>query len=298
MSLTSEAAIQQLRKELGTILSNDPEANTEFCLKRFFDGASGDYKEFKSRVERNLQFRRQNYKEAKASDYKALAQKVEGMMEMGVYHHARDGTPVIFQKFKKFDPSTFDGNLTLEDLGRAMINSFERRQRIVFPIASETVGRKICKNIVVIDMEGIPLLKIMNSKYRDFAKFGSTFASANYPELLEAIYIINAPVVFKAVFSIVSLWLDERTKRKIIVRSDNGESLFKSMMDEKHIPTQYGGKCTAKLSDHPGPWQEEFWQSVEDRRFTMSDRSLETKWFFTKQEAARLANPQPGDLYF
>lgn len=58
---------------------------------------------------------------------------------------------------------------------------------------------------------------MMNSQVRAILKSAADIASNNYPENMGATYVVNAPFVFSAVFSIVKSFIDERTAAKIKV---------------------------------------------------------------------------------
>ena len=291
-------AISKLRTELGEELESDPEANTFYSLERFWKGADENFELFKTRVHANLKFRRDKYEKAREVNMRDMLRKTEGLMEAGVYNYTKQGNPIYYQRSKKLDMSRLEELANLDNMATGMINTFERRIRIIFPIASEKFQKKITKNVVVMDLDGIPLMKVMNSKFRDLSKFGSTFSSNNYPDILEKMFIINAPYIFKGVYAVVSLWLDEKIKSKISIHSDNASKTLKELIDVELIPRDYGGTCDAKITDQCGPWQEEFWASVDEKRFTMKDRSLERKWYYSEEEYQRIVNLKPNDLYY
>ena len=56
---------------------------------------------------------------------------------------------------------------------------------------------------------------MMNSQVRAILKSAADIASNNYPENMGATFVVNAPFVFSACWSIVKGFLDERTRNKI-----------------------------------------------------------------------------------
>ena len=50
------------------------------------------------------------------------------------------------------------------------------------------------------------------SKAYNFVKPASAMAQDNYPEILGNMFIINAPMLFTAVWAVVKVWIDEKTK--------------------------------------------------------------------------------------
>jgi len=64
---------------------------------------------------------------------------------------------------------------------------------------------------------------------------------ANYVEQLAFCIIINAPVVFNVIYSIVSPFIDENTKQKIIITGNTYWDKLPLYFDKQHIPIEYGG---------------------------------------------------------
>jgi len=91
-------------------------------------------------------------------------------------------------------------------------------------------------------------------KVRGLVKYASKISQDNYPEQLGQMMVVNAPWGFSSIWSIVSAWLDEKTREKIQIKgSDYTKSLLK-YVDEDQLPEWLGGKCTAPLEDDFGPW--------------------------------------------
>lgn len=82
---------------------------------------------------------------------------------------------------------------------------------------------------------------------------------ANYPEILKACYIVNAPRVFAIAFAVVRKFLNEYTLGKIhIFQSDpkKWKKVVTSHIDGDSLPKHYGGnlvdpdgnpRCTTKV---------------------------------------------------
>lgn len=56
-------------------------------------------------------------------------------------------------------------------------------------------------------------------------------------------YIINAPMLFTAVWSVVKQLLDEVTVKKIQIIGSNYKNVLRETIDEENIPDFLGGKC-------------------------------------------------------
>ena len=74
--------------------------------------------------------------------------------------------------------------------------------------------------------------------------------------MLGQLYIINAPYIFKGVWTIIKGWLDEKTRKKINLMSTGHTKVLLNLVDEDQLIDFLGGKNTAKLVDNAGPWND------------------------------------------
>ncbi|KAH7286086.1 hypothetical protein KP509_33G057800 [Ceratopteris richardii] len=105
-------------------------------------------------------------------------------------------------------------------------------------------------------------LKHMSYKNVDLKGYITAFQILQdfYPERLAKLYLVNAPKFFHGVWKVVSRFLDQSTKDKICVLSNDviGEVLL-SVVDVGTLPSDYGGKAEfifIQDVDAPNfPWQ-------------------------------------------
>ena len=63
-----------------------------------------------------------------------------------------------------------------------------------------------------------------------------------YPETLKKVFIINAPMYFTAVWTVVKPWLDPVVLSKIEILGTNYLPSLLNMIDIEEIPVELGGK--------------------------------------------------------
>lgn len=74
-----------------------------------------------------------------------------------------------------------------------------------------------------------------------------------YPERLGHMFVVNAPFVFTAIWTIAKVWLDKKTKKKINIVGGSYKKLLNEMIDDDNLPDFLGGN----LKDYPHnklPW--------------------------------------------
>ncbi|KAG6372818.1 CRAL-TRIO domain-containing protein [Boletus reticuloceps] len=101
----------------------------------------------------------------------------------------------------------------------------------------------------IIDLGDVSLRDMWS--LRSHHQQASTMATANYPETLHTIAIVNSPSFFPTVWNWIKGWFDEGTRRKIhILGKDPGETL-RELIDEEDLPESYGGKLKWVFEDEP-----------------------------------------------
>ena len=73
-----------------------------------------------------------------------------------------------------------------------------------------------------------------------------------------ALYVINAPSIFPALWNAVKGWIDPVTARKIHILGDDYKETLLSIIDENVLPEEYGGKCKCASGCVPHISQAEF----------------------------------------
>lgn len=277
-------AVEYLRYELRHELDCDPEVNTLWCLRRFYVAVRGDYQSFRERVRDCLVFRAANLAHAISSDFRADCARLALIATIGHYHYTREGLPVFVQRIKNFDPAAVANEVTLEAMTRFMLNTFERRVKLIFPVLSEMFRRRIDKAVVVFDMRELNVSRLMNSYYKSFIKFCATFAQKYYPESVAQTIMVNSPLLLKGAFTLVSFWLDPVVRKKIRIIYGSGKRELFELIEPRFLPVFLGGECTDEVADNPGPWQPEFSRSVEGKTAHYENRSKEREYFYTQKE--------------
>ncbi|KAF7299346.1 Sec14 cytosolic factor [Mycena indigotica] len=103
--------------------------------------------------------------------------------------------------------------------------------------------------MTIIDLEGVSIgsMWTLRSHLSESAKL----ATANYPETLSTIAIINAPSFFPTIWGWIKGWFDPGTRNKIHILGKNpGEDLLK-LIDAENLPKQYGGTLEWEYKSEP-----------------------------------------------
>jgi hypothetical protein len=129
-----------------------------------------------------------------------------------------------------------EDELILRHIGQ---QNFMVKQR--FLSASVRYGRPINKQVVVMDLKGLPMapewaaLKNLHRVINTDQDF--------FPESLGTILVINAPVYFTVIWAVVRPWLDPNVLEKVQILGGNYLETLRRFIDDKYIPSELGGTC-------------------------------------------------------
>lgn len=93
----------------------------------------------------------------------------------------------------------------------------------------------------IVDISGVGLKQFWNLK--GHMQAASQLATAHYPETLDRIFIIGAPIFFSTVWGWVKRWFDPITVSKIFVLAPHEvKPTLEAFIDPRNIPKKYGGE--------------------------------------------------------
>jgi len=133
-----------------------------------------------------------------------------------------------------------------EGLGDLMLNQFiftcEDALRAVH--AASVAGKKLVLASVIIDIENFSVSIL---RYLDIPRRFAAVMNEYYPELADAITIVNAPFGFETAWKVVSLLLDPTSRKKVRIL---GKDFSKGLEEHSHVDTAVlppflGGKADA-----------------------------------------------------
>lgn len=153
---------------------------------------------------------------------------------------------------------------TIDRMIKYHVQEYERAIKYIFPACSRAKGMHISQTLAILDLKGVGL-RHFSGEVKTILSTITGIDQANYPETLGKTLIINAPAVFRAIWSVVKPMLDPRTQAKIEVCPSNYLPVLTKWVDLDSIPTYLGGKSSGSLIDDIGPWNDpELIQEIED----------------------------------
>ena len=154
----------------------------------------------------------------------------------------RIGRPVQYFAVGQADPEKLAASTTLERLLRWNVHRAEHTIRVKYPRCSAAAGSAVSNSVVIIDLDGAYLSQF-SMDVRAYLKLYFQLLGNNYPGNLGKVFIINCPMVFTGVWSVVRLFLPvlDRERIQLFGGPATYEPVLAAEIDPANLPTRYGG---------------------------------------------------------
>jgi len=164
------------------------------------------------------------------------------------------GLPLYVYRLASLEPiqSELDA-IPLETRFLRIVALYEFMTRFTFPLCSylphPTSPTPISSTSTIIDLGDVSFTSLW--QLRHHLQEASSLSTANYPETLHHVAVINSPSFFPTIWRWIKVWFDEGTRYKIhVLGRDPGPTLLE-LVDAHNLPISYGGELEWKYGDDP-----------------------------------------------
>ena len=175
------------------------------------------------------------------------------------YYHKTDkqGRPIYIERLGLLKIDDVFKITNEERLVKHYIQSYETLMRLRFPACSAIACQRVELGLNILDLHG-GSMKILSKKVYALIQLASKVGSDYYPEIMGQTFIVNAPFFFAGVWAIVKGFIDEKTRKKISIKSGGYQKDLLELVDAENLPDFLGGKCTlfGTHKDGVGPWND------------------------------------------
>ncbi|KAJ3560204.1 hypothetical protein NP233_g10993 [Leucocoprinus birnbaumii] len=166
----------------------------------------------------------------------------------------KKGLPLYVYRLASLDPVEKELHATPpERRYQRIIALYELMTRFSFALCSAlphpSSPTPISSTTSIIDLEGVSLGSMW--RLRNHLQEASRLATANYPETLGTIAVVNSPSFFPTVWGWIKGWFDEGTRNKIYVLGKEPGAKLLEIINSEDLPKPYGGTLDWKFEDEP-----------------------------------------------
>ena len=166
----------------------------------------------------------------------------------GIFGFDRDGRPVYYEPIGRVD---FVGLLHSVKSAEFVDYGKQRAEKLkkICKEQEEKLGKNLgTYSTMILDAEGGSRKHLWRPGIDAYTGLIKIYEK-EYPDLRERILIINTPVVFPIIFSLLKPFLREETKAKIKVLGSNWKDELLKYVDKENLPEFYGGTCRDNNDD-------------------------------------------------
>ncbi|KAG6819667.1 hypothetical protein H0H93_009747 [Arthromyces matolae] len=166
----------------------------------------------------------------------------------------KNGLPLYVYRLASLEPLQKDLDaVPPQRRYQRIIALYEFMVRFAFPLCSHlphpNSTTPITSTTTIIDLEHVSIGSMWH--LRSHLAEASRLATANYPETLNTVAIVNSPPFFSTIWGWIKGWFDEGTRRKIHVLGKDPGPTLRDLIHAHDLPKPYGGDLEWKFDDEP-----------------------------------------------
>uniref|UniRef100_A0A674A1W2 SEC14 like lipid binding 1 n=1 Tax=Salmo trutta TaxID=8032 RepID=A0A674A1W2_SALTR len=168
----------------------------------------------------------------------------------GWHHHDKEGRPLYILRLGQMDTKGLVRALGEESLLRHVLSINEEGLRRCEE-NTKVFGRPISCWTCLVDLEGLNMRHLWRPGVKALLRIIEV-VEANYPETLGRLLILRAPRVFPVLWTLVSPFIDENTRKKFLIYAGNdyqGPGGLLDYIDKEVIPDFLGGECMCEVPE-------------------------------------------------
>ena len=187
-----------------------------------------------------------------------LTSQVLKLYPRGYHKTDKTGRPIYFELISKIKYNEIFKIVSEDELVEMILKDYEVHLKHRLPMCSKVKGLPVEQSLSILDVKDVSLNFAL--KVKDFIKKTSNISQNYYPEMLGHLFIVNTSFIFKAIWSIIKGFIDEKTKKKISIEGYDYYNKLKELVNEENIPSFFGGKCKCEhieggcIVSDIGPW--------------------------------------------
>lgn len=174
--------------------------------------------------------------------------------EHGYYSTTRDGYPVYIERYAKTDINKVLTTYTTEQIQQYYVNSYEIMLHCIWPECSRVAGRRIDALVTILDFKGLGIGRMLKADTRAFLGLATGICQDYYPECSGKMFLINTSMTFGALWAILKLMINKKTRDKISVLGSKYMKEVNKFVDMDNLPKSMGGNNPKEIYETAGPW--------------------------------------------
>lgn len=166
----------------------------------------------------------------------------------GWHHYDKDGRPLYILKVGQMDVKGHLKSIGEEGVLKLTLHICEEGLKRT-EAATLRMGRPISTWSCLLDLDGLNMRHLWRPGIKALLRI-IEIVEANYPETMGRVLIVRPPRMFPILWTIVSTFIDERTRDKFLLFGSNNDYIgLINYIDEEFIPDFLGGKSRENICE-------------------------------------------------
>ncbi|XP_069502154.1 SEC14-like protein 5 isoform X2 [Ambystoma mexicanum] len=168
----------------------------------------------------------------------------------GWHYHDKDGRPLYILRLGQMDTKGLVKAVGEEAMLRHVLSINEEGQKRCEE-STHRFARPIWSWTCLVDLEGLNMRHLWRPGVKTLLRIIEV-VEANYPETLGKLLIVRAPRVFPVLWTLVSPFINENTRKKFLIYSSNngpGPGGLLDYLEKEVIPDFLGGECVCSIPE-------------------------------------------------
>eukprot|EP00918_Siedleckia_nematoides_P066970 GHVU01145677.1.p1 GENE.GHVU01145677.1~~GHVU01145677.1.p1 ORF type:complete len:333 (-),score=73.29 GHVU01145677.1:675-1673(-) len=255
--LSHDTALAKIKEEFKKYAAQSVRYSDEF-FKRFLVARNYDVAKTKKMLTGYFSWR----EEADVESITKTEYKNAGLLrrnyEHGYHGVDKQGRPIYIDRIGSVNVTTLLNEVTEQEVIDIWIQEYEHLVHVILPACAKQNSDSPAKTLTIVDMKNFNMRHV-TGKTRKLLNRLTRISQDYYPEILGQMVIINTPGVFQALWNIVKLSIDEKTRSKISMYGTNWKPHLHELCDLTQLPAFLGGSQADDadwLRNTVGPWSD------------------------------------------
>mmetsp|Transcript_66689 Transcript_66689/g.77405 ORF Transcript_66689/g.77405 Transcript_66689/m.77405 type:complete len:343 (-) Transcript_66689:184-1212(-) len=257
LSTSQEQALEKFRAEVRAMDIPDDKYDDVYLL-RFLRARKFDLAKTKEMWVNFIKWRKENGVDQIKDFVFTEIEEVKKSWPHGYFMTDKEGRPIYIERTGILNLTQLFKVTTEERMIKYWIQGYERVTTEILPACSKIKGSHVGQTLAIIDLKGFSM-GMMSKKVYNFIQLASNIGQNYYPEIMGRMLVINAPMLFSGIWSMIKGWIDEKTRAKIEIIGSKYEAKLLELVPAENLPDFLGGKATKSeygenMTIEKGPW--------------------------------------------
>ncbi|EDV21362.1 uncharacterized protein TRIADDRAFT_60313 [Trichoplax adhaerens] len=242
---SQQAALDEFRENVKGKIPTERVSNDHYLL-RWLRARDFNVSKAEEMICKSMIYRKEMKLDTIMDDFN-VPEVIQTYQAANIIGFTKTGAPLMVMRNGIIDRKGIYLSVRRQEMTKYCLRLVEKCNSLMEEKSKET-GRNVKGMVFIQDFEGFGLKNMHRPSITFFAQMTKIY-DENYPELMDAVYIVNAPKIFYVIYAAIKPFLNERTRQKVHIFAGNYESKLVEAVGSKYLPKFLGGELVDENGD-------------------------------------------------